>query len=286
MVPNNAMRFPIRAAAFMFACLMATAVRASTIPLGTVELTGGAACKSLPVSAIQAGDVVTATIHNMLAGGAVINDLTVEVRRKGSTGNPPVVSGGTVTNGQASNTQQASQTPAGTGSVVDFDENAFPGTIGGNASATVDLVMGNPGTAQDMEICFVPTIATADGEANTLDLFEFNQQTDLVRKTIVSMWRAVLSAPVRNSDDRLDIVQLDGVITRPPGAAAALSSVKIVDPANNFQEVSGVTVTISGDSFSISGFRLAPPASYHVLATFTQPFQGDLVKMRLEPTFD
>ena len=272
------------AATLLLLAWSAQPARADYHHLGIVSLKGSTQCVWMSNSALASGDVVDATIRNDHPDGLPIADLTVEVRRKQSTGNPPAPGTGKVTNGgQTKGPFEGKPNQAGTGWKIDIDENAFPGSVAGNQSATVRLVMGTMGTAQDIEFCYTASYATLFGEANSTNAFALSTTTDLIRSR-TDFWRSLLLAPVTNEDERSNLIRLDGTISRPAGTPP-LVDVRLLDPATG-EEIQGVQRSVNGDTFSIQNFRLAPGSSYDVLAIFADAYQGPSVSLMLEASFD
>ncbi len=254
-------------------------VRFSDTPLGSIPLNGGQESTSLSSAAITNGNTVSATLPNDLDPQRTITDLTVIVRRKGSTGNPP--NPGTITASPGGDKEPAA-TPAGDGESAHFDGLS----VDSNSSIAVTIAFGDPGTAADVEFAFTPSTAVAGfGGANIFDLFEISSSTDLIRKGLGWCDHDRFVADVKNTHASSSITSLGGTVLFPTGSSAVISDVRLLDPANGFQEVSGATITHGSSNFNISGITLAHGAIYEVLVVTSVTFTGQNVRLTIEGHF-
>ncbi|MFG0318909.1 MAG: hypothetical protein ACF8XB_16675 [Planctomycetota bacterium JB042] len=265
------------------------------VALGTIELKGGTKTVTVSTAAIPttgAGDMV-GTIKNDLGTGQVIKDLTIEVRRKGSTGTPPNVGKITVTNGGQPETEpNPPENPAETGEVASFGGTTMPGGgIAGDASAGLSIGMVSPGTAADVEVTVTPSLAdkpkNSAAHANTLVVYRPTPSEDAAHHAIATMWLDRLAFEVFNADDDQDITQLVGTVTFPTGSSESIVSVHLADPSESFSSVPGTSVSINGETFVLSSFDALPPdEAYEIVVILSDTMDGETVKILLEAVFD
>jgi len=259
------------------------------VGLGTISLTGGTTYK-----VVNSGEThqqtASGSLTNNFGNGEAITDMGIIVRRKGAMGTQPQIGKTKITNGTEEDEQSAQQNgPNGSGK-THHDTDSF-GSIGGQASANVTIEVNISSSADDTEFCFTPSVSdkpkNSDEAANTLAEFHMTESADLHRHSISALLHDRLAFYVRNEDIRFDIDQLDGTVTFPAGSSATITNVYLQDPSSSYSEPAGTLTSISGNTFSITGFtNLAEDDAYEVVVVFSQSFNAETVKILMEAGFD
>ena len=210
-----------------------------TIPLGTTDLDGGSdkIDELTPGGVTGSGTDASGEICNELPGGAPMTDVTIDLTN---------ATAATVTvNGTASTTTES-----------DSFNVKFPSAVGGNVCVDVDITDISPdGSGENIEIYATPSrseqINGGSVEVNVFPQFEIEESRDLQRTSIAFMDHGGGVAYVRNGDSTRGMTQLNGTVSFPNGGARTLLDVEL-------QSTSGTpissTVSISGNTFTISGF--------------------------------
>lgn len=255
-----------------------------TIPLGTIELTGGTVTRTLDTSALAEGDVnLTATFKNALEPAQRITGCTVTLKRKAAPATPPDFATVDVGNREA----PGSTTPAGAEGGGEGSWGRVTGlTIDGLRTAQCTITGVNPGNGSEVTVSFTPSVddkpRESAAEGAVMAQFEFTAVRDLQRQGLTELYHDRLCAGVLNGDGSDDIVAILGEMTLPSGSVA---DVYLQDPANGFAPVRGARISTSGTRFTISNLHLGPGDAYEVVVVLTAAHAGQALRMELKAVY-
>ncbi len=265
--------------------VLAAAMRLNTIPLGTVDLTGGTNSKTVDTAALPAGSTITATVKNSLVPSQAITDVLVSVRRKGGTGTPPPaapdIGNGGVTIGDQ--TEGGSATSEGDGEQAHVESLNI--TTGNTASASIDIA--SAGGTSELTVNFTPSVAdkpkNSSLEASVMGEFVFTDSEDGARHSIKELFHDRFVAGVTNGQPTSVITKLTGTLF---AQGQTVAGVYLQDPSSGFSSVSGATITWQHSTFEIADIELEPSHVYEVVVVGTSGFSGKNVKLQLDATFN
>ncbi|MFG0317109.1 MAG: hypothetical protein ACF8XB_07550 [Planctomycetota bacterium JB042] len=263
---------------------LALARMRTTIPLGTIDLTGGPTTKTLDTAALAGGNVIiTATLNNKLEPVQQITDCTVSIKRKGTSATPPNFGSVDVGNQSAN----GSATPAGAQSGGEGSAATVTGlTIDGLQTAQCTINGVNPGNGSEVTVNITPPVndkpKNSSYESAVMAQFDFTVVRDLKRQGLSDMYHDRLCAGILNSDSVYDIVAINGTMTLPSGSVA---NVYLQDPANGFNAVPGASISTSSSGFSISNINLGPGDAYEVVVVLSTTYSGQGLRMELEAVY-
>ena len=263
------------------------------VVLETKECNGGTETQKLDSNSIpQGGTTLEGKIVNKL--GRPINDMTVTVTGdKAATGppvkTPPTAGGDTKASKPNSNSEDQaanSATDDGFTATVKFSNS---GDLAHGNSINVEIPIADPGTASDITIKYAPSVndnsSSTGAHADALEATELTAGKPGVVLGLDDGGHDRVSAFITNGEKSTgaDLIAISGSCSLPTGVS--VSSVYLLDPSLNFAEPTGTQISVSGNTFSVTGFSpLNPSETYELIVRFSaQPSAP--IKVTLDGTF-
>jgi len=239
----------------------------STPPtMGTIELKGGTEKKLISTASITpgAGPEIIGTLVNKT--GAAIDDMTIEVHKKAPATTPPT--GGSETSafkrGGKTDANASDDSGGFVKSHADFDGGAGMDPVPKNGDFEVEVGLTTKGDGTEIEVWLTPSRKVGTTHADVLQFVGLSGVSSTGVTTLSGPHNASGILTITNVDrSSLNITALTGSVT-----GVTLLSVALQEVGNT--GIDGATVTVSGNTFAISGFpAMFPAESYELLCNFT-----------------
>lgn len=253
-----------------------------SVTLGTLDLQGGTTTSgAVDGNAVSANsNAISGTLCNKT--NTSINDITVTVKRVGTSGATPTFTGVAFENTSIASSTTPSATATGDGYTQTLN---FASPVPNNG-CKVFTIQGIT-CATDVTCSFTPSHSYgAGGEATLMSRYDFRASTTTTTQTTEAAHDRV-AFEVTNLDNRREIIELSGEVSFLDGTGVSVSSVVLQNVQNGYSAVPGTSVSVNGNTFSITGFDpLDESGIYWVVVILTSNPHAGRVQVQLNPTFD
>ncbi len=218
-----------------------------------------------------------------------IDDITVTVLAQGTNGTPPTVGKIKVKEGDKVVEEESGGTPDNRGetATLNFGGGGPQPLPSGNTYKGGSIEIDNVGTASTL--IFRYTASSKDKpkatgfHADRMADFDFESSRTSHRNVVDDTSHDRIAAYVKNTDVTRTITQLTGTVALPAGVT--LSDVILEDPITGFDPVVGVTQSMSGSTFTLTGLTLTAGNSYDLVLVFSTPAGNRPVSLTLDAQF-